>query len=346
MRSDFVQVLQDLARADVQLRRAWPRAADHLLLDVDDLVGGEQTAGQWFAEESAAVRAAAATPGASRRGRVVLQPRGADRRLSGLAALVETPGNRLVAHRPERRAVVAVAGGARFAKLVPARRLRAVRRTCQQANLLPLRTPQLDPYDDGSTVTTLALAGAPLTTLLGDTDVGPALTAVGAALASLHRCAPPAGAAIHGPTDEVAVTRRWEHWAEVFALPVSAPAGDPSGLPPAPAAAPRLIHRDLHDGQLMLERDANGHYADNGVGLLDFDLMAAGDPALDLANLLEHLALRARQRVLPDADPAVEALLAGYQPSQDVLTRVSAYRALAARRLEVVYAFRAANLVT
>lgn len=341
--SDFGEVLQDLARADVGLRRAWPRAADHLLLDVDDLVSGEQTAGQWFADESAAGRVADATPGATRRGRVVLQPRGADRKLARLAALVAEPGNGLVAHRPERRAVVSLAGGDRFAKLVPTRKLAALRHSCRRTSRLPIRTPALDPYADESTVTTLALPGSPLTALLGDTDVGPALTAVGRALARLHRCAPPAGVSVHGPADEVAVARRWERWAAVFGLPVTTPAEAPQ---PSPPGTLRLIHRDLHDGQLMLARTVDGSFADNGVGLLDFDLMAAGDPALDLANLLEHLVLRARQGVLPDAESAIQALLAGYDPGQDVVSRMTSYRVLTARRLEVVYAFRASNLVT
>lgn len=341
--SDFVEVLRDLARADVELRRSWPRASDHLLLDVDDLVGGQQAAGQWFAEESTAQRVADATPGASRRGRVVLQPGGADRMLTRLAALVQAPANRLVAHRPERRAVVAIADGTRYAKLVPTRKLGALRHSCRRAGLLPIRTPRLDPHDDGATVTTLSLGGTPLTVLLGDTEVGSALAAVGAALARLHGCAPPAGVSVHGPADELAVTRGWERWAAVFGLPVSGPVEEQ--VPTFPAAL-RLIHRDLHDGQLLLERAVDGGFADNGVGLLDFDLMAAGDPALDLANLVEHLELRARQGLLSDAASAVEALLAGYDPGQDVLSRVTSYRALAARRLEVVYAFRAPNLVT
>jgi thiamine kinase-like enzyme len=74
--------------------------------------------------------------------------------------------------------------------------------------------------------------------------------------------------------------------------------------------------------------------------------MAAGDPALDLANLIEHLVLRARQGVIADEESAVEALLQGYQPDEDTSSRVATYRALAARRLVAVYAFRTTNLVT
>ncbi|WP_396134697.1 phosphotransferase [Cellulomonas sp. ATA003] len=48
------------------------------------------------------------------------------------------------------------------------------------------------------------------------------------------------------------------------------------------------VHRDLHDKQLLV--DGSG-----GIGLLDFDLAAAGEAALDLANLLVHLELRVHQ---------------------------------------------------
>ena len=66
--------------------------------------------------------------------------------------------------------------------------------------------------------------------------------------------------------------------------------------------------------------------------------MAAGDPALDLANLVEHLLLRGRQGVLADPDSAVEALLSGYRPDEDTSSRVTSYRAPSARRLVAVYA--------
>jgi hypothetical protein len=57
------------------------------------------------------------------------------------------------------------------------------------------------------------------------------------------------------------------------------------GLAGAPAAP---LHRDLHDGQVLIA-------ADGGIGVLDFDTLAAGDPALDLANLLVHFELRSAQ---------------------------------------------------
>ena len=355
----FDDVLADLGAAGVALRRAWPRSGEHLLLDLDDLecrddLGhcvDQRVAGQWFADLEVAKEAASGTEGACRRGRVVLQPGGADRRLTGLSTLVRRPDSRLIAHRPERRAVVALDGGARFAKLVPRRRLGGLRHAALRADRLPIRTPHVLPDHAERMLVTAALPGTPLSELLRGPRAEEALRAVGAALARLHRCPAPAGATVHGPQDEVAVTTRWEDWARTYQLPVRAPeprVPEPRASEPPTPAAPslRVIHRDLHDGQLLLTSGPEGRLQADGVGLLDFDLVAAGDPALDLANLIEHLLLRERQRVLADAESAVKALLDGYCPDEDVLGRVIPYRSLTARRLGALYCFRAPNLVS
>jgi hypothetical protein len=340
----LAEVLDDLAWAELRLRRAWPRSAEHLLLDLDDPSSEGRVAGQWFADRATATRVAGATVGAERRGRVVLQPHGADRKLTALASLVRRPDSRLIAHRPERRAVVVLDGGSAYAKLVPRRKIETLRHRSRRAARLPIRTPALVDCDTGDVVITKALPGVPLPELLTGPRAEEALTVVGTAVARLHRCAPPAGSSLHGPADEVAVTEGWERWARAYGLPpLDAVRNDP--CPPPPRRL-QLIHRDLHDGQFLLSADADGRLTADGVGLLDFDLMAAGDPALDLANLIEHLHLRFRQRVLPDANSAVEALLGGYDPDDDVLSRVTFYRALAARRLAGLYSFRTTNLVT
>ena len=342
MTGSFAVALDDLDRADLRLRRSWPRSADHLLLDLDDRVTGRQGAGQWIAAPAVAAAVAAATDGAWSRGRVVVQPGGSDRKLTTLAPLLRRPGARLVAHRPERRAVVALAGGSHVAKVVPARRLGRLRHTTRRAAQLPIRTPALV-ADESPYLTSRALPGTPLSALLAGPHRDEALRAVGAAVARLHRTAPPAGSSVHGPDDEVAVTRGWERSAQAYGITLAPGVESPL---PAPPTSLRLIHRDLHDGQFLLTRDGAGHFTDNGVGLLDFDLMAAGDPALDLANLVEHLWLRWRQGMIPDAESAAEALLNGYQPDEDTSSRVTSYRAPSARRLAAVYAFRAPNLVT
>ena len=342
MTGSFAVALDDLDRADLRLRRSWPRAADHLLLDLDDPVTGRQVAGQWFADPAVAASVAAATDGARSCGRVVVQPHGGDRKLTALAPLLRLPGARLVAHRPERRAVVALDGGLHFAKVVPARRLGRLRHTTRRAAALPIRTPTLVP-DDGPYLTSGALPGTPLPELLAGPRCDEALRAVGEAVARLHATAPPAGSSVHGPGDELAVTEGWERWARSYGIPLPPPVAAPL---PVASTSLRLIHRDLHDGQFLLGVDAGGRLTADGVGLLDFDLMAAGDPALDLANLVEHLLLRGRQGVLTDPESAVEALLSGYRPDEDTSSRVISYRALSARRLAAVYAFRATDLVT
>lgn len=350
MTGGFAAVLADLDLGDVELRRAWPRSPAHLLLDLLDHRSGQRVAGQWLADPAAAAGVAAATPGAERRGRLVLQPAGADRALIDLGPLVRRPGSRLVAHRPERRAVVELDGGARYAKLVGARRAERLRGGCLRAGRLPIPTPRLAPDDGGAVVTTLALPGVPLAEVLAGPRAAEALAAVGAAIAALHRAAPPPTLAAHGPGEEVAVSREWEARAGWYGLDLSEQAAVTSIPPPAPIPppppVPRPIHRDLHDGQLLLEPDDQGRFHAAGVGLLDFDLLAAGDPALDLGNLIEHLWLRSRQGVLADPVAATEALLDGYRPDPGMRDRLPGYRALAARRLAAVYAFRSAARVT
>lgn len=335
----FDTVRAEIEGTGMRLRRSWPRSDGHLLLDLD-AGSGVRVAGQWFADRSVAADVAAATPGARPAGRVVLQPEGADRVLTELPGLLRRPGSRLIAHRSERRAVVALDDGARFAKLVDGRRrAERIRRGLRRVAGLPIRTPVLAGDDAGPVVTTDALPGRPLTGLFATANPGPALVAVGEALARLHGCAAPSGSGLHGPADELAVTEGWEERARAFGLPLPSVAEMP---PPPPVLRPVAIHRDVHDGQFLVSGDPGP----DGVGLLDFDLLAAGDPALDLANLIEHLRLRGRQGVLVDPDAAIAALLDGYRPDAGVRERLPGYRALTARRLAAVYAFRAPDLAT
>lgn len=91
---------------------------------------------------------------------------------------------------------------------------------------------------------------------------------------------------------------------------------------PAGGAAP--IHRDLHPRQLLLTRSR--------VWLLDWDLAAQGDPALDVGNLCAYL--RARWQATA-AEKAVAAFLTGYAPTSGpgVLDRVGLFEAFASLRL-------------
>ena len=86
----------------------------------------------------------------------------------------------------------------------------------------------------------------------------------------------------------------------------------------------RLVHRDVHPRQVLLD--------DRRTWLLDWDLGAGGDPALDLGNLVAGL--RARYPVAVAA-PAVDALLAGYAGGDTcaALERVGVHEAFSYLRL-------------
>ncbi|HEX8486916.1 MAG TPA: phosphotransferase [Propionibacteriaceae bacterium] len=353
------EVTDSLAALGFELRRSWPRAHDHLLLDLRATGPREGTtvAGQWFGDPERARAVAAATPGARYVGRVVLQPDGADQKLPGLALLLREPGTTLVSHRPGRRAVLrqvrgpgAVAPGradesepVRYAKVVPLKKHRGLEASARGAASLPLRTPRVLAVDPArGTVTTAALPGVPLHHLLAGPRAVASCTAAGAALAEVHRIPPLVDLPRHTWSDEQAVTRRWEHLAARFGVGSPPLPGSEDPAEAEPGARPgetALIHRDFHDLQVLVAED-------DSVGVLDFDLMALGDPSLDLANLLAHLDLRCRQGVVADAGPLREAVLAGYAPSPRVLSRVAGYEALARRRLAAVYGFRPTDHVT
>ncbi len=321
----------------LSLRRAWPRSGEHLLLDLVRPTG-EAVAAQWFAEPGRAAAVARRTDGGARAvGRVVLQPDGADRRLPSLAPLVARPGAALVAHRPERRAVVRLADGT-YAKVVRPDRTAEVARAARNATATGLRVPEvLDVDPVAGVVTTSALPGRTLHDLLraGSADVPGAAREVGRVLASLHASPLRPGGVVHDAAAEQRVLDRWTGLAVAHGAGGAAPriAGLAAGQGPLVP-----VHRDLHDKQLLVD-------VDGSVGLLDFDLAAAGEAALDLANLLVHLELRALQGAChPEvARAAAGAVLAGYRPGPDVRRRLAVYDEAARRRLVAVYAFRPAS---
>ena len=319
-----------------RLRRSWPRNRDHLLLELVD-PSGRRIAGQWFGDQDRAASVAAATPGAWRRGAVVLQPDGADRRLPAVADLLADPQHRLISHRPEKRAVIRSSAG--YRKVVRPDAYPKALGGARLAGSLPVGAPAVvDACPATGTITTEALPGRPLTQVLAGTAAIDACAAVGRRLAQLHRLNPPAvgrvSIAEHGPDEEIAVLRRWTRLSREFG--VERDFGEPPDL--VPTTSPRLIHRDFHDGQVVMDGDR--------PGILDFDLMAWGDPALDLANFLAHLELRAGQGILADRAGATEATLAGYRPDDAVQAALPGYLASARMRLRAVYAFRDPELVS
>lgn len=355
----------ELPPGPLKLRRAWPRSGARLGLEYTTSEG-RTVAGQWFNDAGRLERVARTTarrspaPSAvvagSNGARVLLQVRGADRRLAGLAALVAQPGAELLVHRPERRAVVRLggpatplvhqpvsAGGVRYAKVVRPERVRelvaltqAVRRAGRGAFEIP-RVLEVDV--ELGVIVSSALDGASLYQLLNTAELVPAARAAGAALRALHTADPPLNISPHSAADEIAMLQRWFERLSAFraelAAVVCAKAAPVFEVLAAGGSPPVLLHRDFYDKQVFF--GAGGR-----VGLLDFDTLAVGEAALDVANALVHLELRVVQgRCSPErAIAAAAALLEGYRAGPEVWRRLDAYANATRLRLACVYAFR------
>lgn len=105
-----------------------------------------------------------------------------------------------------------------------------------------------------------------------------------------------------------------------------------------PNAQFSAAHRDLHDGQFLA--------ADNGLSLLDFDLLCLADVALDPGNLLAHLFLRDLQNqrlsAFSNARACGRAFLSGLQRNRETgfELRLIFYQASTLYRLALIYALR------
>jgi aminoglycoside phosphotransferase (APT) family kinase protein len=347
-------VIERLSTIDVsavghlRLQRSWPQGADRLLLEYADR-SGERIAGQCHADASAATEIAAGTPGARLLPalNVVLQPHGADRRLPALKRMLSAPNSTLIVHRPERRAVVRL-GGKRttYAKiLTPRRAAKAAAAHSLAGSAAGLAVPRLVHADiDAGILEWDQLEGRALADLLTDSHVPQRAlarhgAAVARAIAALHaKTVLPDSVTSHDAVAEVATTLEWVEAARAF---TGAAFGDAEGewvdaLLASPSLEPVLIHRDLHDGQILL--------TDERAGLLDLDNVATGEAALDLANLLVHLELR-HYLGTPAARVVTtwRAVLGTYEPSTHLLERIAAYAQAARLRVACVHAFRPAT---
>lgn len=329
--------------ARLSLARAWPRGTDRLSLEYER-PDGSRLAGQWFADPARAHRVADDTPGAhSCAPGVVLQPDGADRRLAELARLTGAPGAELMVHRPEQRGVVRRPGGI-YSKIVPPDRLSgllAADRLARQTGAVA--TADLIGVDHFAG--RLDWAGAPgrsLHELLADPDIEvdrlrEAGWAIGHAVRALHDSDVPAGVVKHHTVDdEIEAAERWLRAARRYArVPTQASEllEHARRQLTGTAVEPVLVHRDLHDKQLLVDGTS--------IVVLDLDTMALGEAALDLANLLVHLELRVLQGVQLDrANEVARAFLGAYGPDQATLARIDAYGDATRARLAGVYAFR------
>ena len=324
------------------LNRAWPRG-DGERLSLEYCRGAHRLAGQWFADAAqrdkvyeATARRAHRDGGVAVAEDVLLQPHGADRRLPALRGLLDTPGVRLIVHRPERRAVVEMGGAVRvFAKVVHGGAWDAVLRSARIAERLPVPTPALLTAGGDGVTRWSVLPGDPLHDALSAEGVAAAARSVRA----LHDAWPDPELPAHTRDDELGVIDTWITRLRPFDPELAAQlvvardtvAARFADVPEGPAA---MIHRDLHDKQILVAGDR--------AGLLDFDMLAVGEPALDVANLLVHLELRAHQGLLPGRDAAAlsAAFLAEYRPSAAVRAALDAYAAATRVRLAAVYRFR------
>jgi Phosphotransferase enzyme family len=311
--------------------------------------------------------------------RVLLQSAGADRRLPGLAPLLAQPGSTLLVHRPEQRAVVRLPGSPApaYARVVPPSRLEPLVGAVDRARGMAdgaFTTPVLREVDRGSGVGVFeSLPGAPLHELLGSDEALSQAPAIGRALRTLHAADVRPETEPHGPDAEARVLRMWVGRLPRYAASLARPTSEAAAVVAdalRPGRPVRLVpaHRDLHDKQIFLDGGPRASLAmpasriagfardpseltgraegvvthAPSVGLLDFDTLAAAEPALDLANLLVHLELRALQG---DCDVGwarrmAEDLLEGYGTTWPEEDRLSAYADATRVRLACVYAFR------
>lgn len=345
---ELVAVLDELG---LRLRKAQPRGSGRLSMELE-AQDGRVCAGQWNDDTAEVARVASLVGnrfGADSfdvvaQGRLLVQHAGADRRLPILSRLLRRPDAVLVAHRPERRAVVRL-GTERYVKLVRPSRVDDVVAPLRLVRPDGARVPEVVSVDDRRGLVTVAtVPGRTLVEIVRDpsTDDGRLVAdvvEVGATVQRLHAHTSVLSRGTHDGAAEVAAARRWLTAASEHGL-LDPAAWEPilrrtAATLPAPAARSALLHRDLHDKQVVL---APGER----IGLLDLDLAIHGDPAVDLANLATHLDLRVRQGSC-DPDRAARcraALLQGYAPDEALLRRLSPYVALTRLRLAGVYSFR------
>lgn len=332
----------DAAAGPLRLRRAWPRPDGSVQLEYLD-VRGHTVAGQLLPDRARAETVMTTTgPDAELHPvqPVVLHWAGADGRLSALPGLVRR-GGRIVSHRPERRAVVQHPDRV-YAKVVRPGTSAGLVATSERTRLAARHAflvPRVLAHDPSAGV--VAWEELPGPTLLqvgcgapGVVDLVRAWTATGHAVADLHR-QDATGLPTHDARDEVRTAAAWVESAVAWGMlpAAAAPAAYQVLLAGAPGPV-GVLHRDLHDKQVVLAR--------GGIGLLDLDTLAVGERALDLGNVLAHLELRVAQGLLGEraAQLAREAFLVGAAPDADTMRRVHAHQQVARIRLAGVYAFR------
>lgn len=344
----------DSPRGRFQLTRAWPRPEGHLLLELHD-TSGRPVGGQWHPTVEAAekVTRKLGAP-AFHVGSVVVQPDGVDGRLPALAGEVATPGQELVTHRPGKRAVLRrrdeEGSVVSYRKVVrPSRAAALAARGVAAAQKLHgiAAVPKL--LDDERVAQGVLEWSVVEGRTLHDLGTDPSWTAdaastawgsAGDALLALHTSDPAGLDGWHGADDELAALLAWVEPAVDFGLLDGELALRATGnveqlLLETADPVVGVLHRDLHDKQLLLDEQGR-------LGLIDVDTLARGERALDIANVLAHLELRQAQGLLQGRHKAAaeEAFLTASGASDVPRDRIGAYLLATRLRLAGVYAFR------
>ncbi len=327
----LAEAMEEIADQGLELRRAWPAGPTVLHLEVLD--SGVPLAGQFCSDADLLQKLLKTYPRVTEsRGRLLLQPNGVDRQLKTLAGRLLRGTCELISHRPERRAVLRTGTGANscYTKVVRAKRKQMLLDSSLVAASLPLLTPAVLTHDSDS-VTIRAVPGRPLHELFAGVSAGLGRQ-IGEMLRELHRTPVPTMALPHDAAAEAAVTADWCQRAAEWDIKL------PDILPSGTCGPGErvLLHRDLHDKQIIVDLTESGPT----IGLIDFDLLTVGDAALDLANLLVHLELRVAQGHSLDAGAWRHQILQGYQPSDLTRTQLPWYEQQTRLRLAAVYGFR------
>ena len=184
------------------------------------------------------------------------------------------------------------------------------------------------------------VTGTPYPELLRKGNIRPFFERAGQALGILHRQRPRLGRTawledhlrdlIH-PHPRT-LTRRWPEYAPMVKALLDGMAQREHAL--RGDVEPTAVHRDFHLRQLFFDAGE--------VGLIDWDLFARGDPALDVGNFLVYLETHLTTSL---ASQARMAFLAGYGsgPLAAMLRRIPLYQAFTYLRLACKSARRQAE---
>lgn len=343
----------DSPRGRFEVARAWPRGGNHLLLELHDR-RGRAVGGQWFSTTDDADRATRKLgEPAFRVGSAVVQPGGLDRRLPALAAEVARSDNQLVTHRPGKRAVLRRTVDGATVSFLKVVRTEKAQGLAQKGALAAERldgiaeAPRLisDARLADGVLEWSVVPGRTLQDLGSDQSwtsgqAATAWTLAGAALRGLHASEPDGVEGWHGPADELAAIDSWLTPAVDFGLLdaplVRAARGHVADiLHDGSAPVVGVLHRDLHDKQILLDDGER-------IGLIDVDTLARGERALDIANVLAHLELREAQGLLqPRQRKAAQSAFFAASGAEELPTaRIEAYLLATRLRLSGVYCFR------